>query len=35
MTHLHLVQKLGMSGARGGIFRIEENREEDISKGAA
>jgi hypothetical protein len=34
MTHLHLAQKLGMSGARGGIVRNEENGEEDISKGA-
>jgi len=34
MTHLHLAQKLGMSGARGGIVHNEENREMDISKGA-
>jgi hypothetical protein len=33
MTHFHLGQKLGMSGARG-IVSNEENREEDISKGA-
>lgn len=34
MTHLHLAQTLGMSGARGGIVCNEENREEDINKGA-
>jgi len=34
MTHLHLEQKLGMSGARRGIVCNEENREEDICKSA-
>jgi len=34
ITHLHLEQKLGISGARGGIVCNEENREEDINKGA-
>ena len=32
MTHLHLAQKLGMSGARGQIVRNEENGEEDITR---